>query len=244
MSHPFTIQLLRTEPHNCSYLPELIATTEFVSPEQKVDLSLYQALNDANFRRSGQHFYRPNCEKCDSCKPLRINTNDFTPSKSHKRVQKKNAHLRIKLKTQPDPDLYFLLYERYILERHQGGDMYPPSREQFDNFICAGADSSHFIEFWDHSDDAANPKENLIMVAVCDFLPLGLSAIYSFFEPTKSHLSLGTQAILTQIEISKKMKLSYLYLGYWIKESSKMNYKSRFQPSEILENGEWQPLPF
>ena len=207
-------------------------------------MPLYQSLNDSGFRRSGQHFYRPSCENCNACKPLRIKTADFQPSKSHKRIRRKNAHLRIRLKNQANPELYFPLYEKYILKRHKDGDMYPPSREQFDSFICSKTDSGHFIEFWEPSEEQADTTENLVMVALCDFLPMGLSAIYSFFDPQKPQLSLGTQAILTQIEIAKNLKLPYLYLGYWIEESPKMNYKSRFQPSEVLENGEWSTLPF
>ena len=246
MNSSMTIQLLRTEPHACSYLPDLIATTEFVSPQTTVDSSIYQALNDAGFRRSGQHFYRPNCDKCSECKPLRIQVQDYQPTTSHKRILRKNAEIDISVHERPDPEPYFRLYESYIFERHKDGDMYPPDREQFDNFICSAPESAHFIEFRLSAGSSENSKteEELIMVAVCDFLPQGLSAIYSFFDPRRASLSLGTFAILAQLNMAKNLGLPYLYLGYWIKDAPKMAYKSRFMPSEVFENGEWGPLPF
>lgn len=243
MNNPTTIRLLRTESHSCSYLKHAIATTEFVSPDEDIGLETYQAINDAGFRRSGAHFYRPQCEKCNACKPLRVLVNEFTPSKSQKRIFKKNDGLTIRIVSRPDPDRYFSLYQSYILERHPDGDMYPPDREQFDNFICTSKDSTRFIEFYANDIDDKE-KGNPMMVAVCDFLPKGLSAIYSFFDPVKSHLSLGTYAILAQIDIATQIGVPYLYLGYWIKESEKMNYKSRFKPCEVLENDEWRSLPF
>jgi len=236
MNNPITLNLLSTEPHVCSYLADLMATTEFVSPEHAVDLHTYQAINDAGFRRSGQHFYRPNCASCNQCKPLRVLADSFVPSKSQKRALRLNTDLEISVQEKPDADTYFDLYKRYILERHQDGDMYPPDREQFDNFICAAPDCARFLEF-------RSKSNRLLMVAVCDFLPTGLSAIYSFFDPLEDQRSLGSYAILAQINITKNLGLPYLFLGYWIKESQKMNYKSRFKPCEVLENGEWQVTP-
>lgn len=235
MNEPRTIQLLRTESHDCSYLDNAIATTEFVSPEENIDLQTYQAINDAGFRRSGAHFYRPSCSSCRECKALRVLVKDFSASRSQKRILKKNADLEIRIAPTPDADRYFELYQNYIDARHQDGDMYPPNREQFDNFICTSNTWTRFIEFY---------TDELVMVAVCDFLPRGLSAIYSFFDPEYSGNSLGSYAILAQIDIAKKLGLEYLYLGYWIEESEKMNYKSRYNPSEILENRDWRSMPF
>jgi leucyl-tRNA---protein transferase len=235
MNEATTIQLLRTESHSCSYLKDAIATTEFVAPEENISLQGYQAINDAGFRRSGAHFYRPRCENCDECKPLRVLTKEFSPSKSQKRILKKNAALKLSIQAGPDAASYFDLYERYILRRHQDGDMYPPDSTQFENFICSAPEWARFIEF---------RTDKLIMVAVCDFLPNGLSAIYSFFDPDESDRSLGSYAILAEIDIARRLGLPYLYLGYWIKESHKMNYKNRFRPCELLEKGNWRTMPF
>lgn len=237
MNKPITLNLLRTEAHSCSYLDNLLAITEFVSPEHEVDLKTYQAINDAGFRRSGQHFYRPNCDSCSQCKPLRVLSKEFIPTKSQKRILRLNTNIEISVQEKPDADIYFDLYKSYILERHQDGDMCPPDREQFDNFICAAPGCTRFLEFRSNSN-------KLLMVAVCDFLPYGLSAIYSFFDPQEEQRSLGSYAILAQINIAKKMGLPYLFLGYWIEESPKMNYKSRFKPCEVLENGDWSPICF
>ncbi|MBT5331856.1 MAG: arginyltransferase [Porticoccaceae bacterium] len=235
MNEPRTIQLLRTEPHDCSYLKGAIATTEFVSPEENIGIQTYQAINDAGFRRSGAHFYRPSCGSCTECKALRVQVESFAPTKSQKRILRKNSDLEIRITSSPDADGYFELYQEYIQERHQDGDMYPPDREQFDNFICTPKDWTRFIEFY---------TDELVMVAVCDFLPRGLSAIYSFFDPKHSGKSLGSYAILAQIDIANKLELPFLYLGYWIEESEKMNYKNRYNPCEILENKDWRSLPF
>lgn len=239
MNKPSTIQLLRTEPHPCSYLDGAIATTEFISPGEEIDLGRYQAINDLGFRRSGAHFYRPACQSCSECRPLRVPVGDFRPSKSQRRILKKNSSHSIRIETEPEADKYFSLYQNYILERHAEGDMYPPDRKQFDNFICCKRDCTRFIEFY--ADDSAN---NLIMVAVCDLLADGISAIYSFFDPKYSQLSLGSYAVLAEIDIAKQIGLSYLYMGYWIADSKKMNYKNRFRPCQILEKGEWRTLPF
>lgn len=263
MNKSSTIRLLRTEPHSCSYLKDAIATTEFVSPDDDIDLQTYQFINDAGFRRSGAHFYRPQCESCTQCKPLRVLVEEFSPSKSQKRILKKNAGFNIRIASEPDPESYFLLYKNYILERHPEGDMCPPDREQFDNFICTTKPWTRFIEFFTSDSnnestsevgaDANNElidhepgqvTEKLTMVAVCDFLPSGLSAIYSFFDPAQSGSSLGTYAILAQIDIASQIGVPYLYLGYWIEESEKMNYKNRFIPCEILENDNWRTISF
>lgn len=133
--------------------------------------------------------------------------------------------------------------------------MCPPNREQFDNFICTTKPWTRFIEFYSSGNNSENDadagsetnnavREKLTMVAVCDFLPKGLSAIYSFFDPRLSDSSLGTYAILAQIDIASQIGVPYLYLGYWIEESEKMNYKNRFKPCEILENDNWRTISF
>lgn len=229
-----TLQILRTESHACSYLKGQLATTEFVSPDQRIQLSTYQGLNDLGFRRSGQHYYRPNCQSCQACKPLRVLADQFRPNRAQRRVLKRNLDLTIRMYPRPDSD-YYALYQRYIEARHADGDMYPPSRDQFDDFIASAPEWTRFIEF---------RSDKLLMVAVCDFMPLGLSAIYSFFAPEEESRSLGTFAILKQIEFARRLQMPHLYMGYWIKDCAKMSYKTAFRPFEVLQNGEWLPPAF
>jgi arginine-tRNA-protein transferase len=112
--------------------------------------------------------------------------------------------------------------------------MYPPSREQFTSFLVEGATDSWFIEILD--------DENLVGLAAVDKLDEGLSAIYTVFDPAYEHRSLGTFAVLWQIQEARRQQLPYLYLGYWIADCRKMNYKTRFRPIEALRGGHWQTM--
>jgi len=220
-----------TPEHDCSYLPEQKSTTIFADPDAKIDAIIYSELSELGFRRSGQHYYRPNCEHCHACTPIRVPVNDFKPSRSQKRVLKKNAHLKFQIMPADFHEDHYLLYEKYILRRHADGDMYPPSREQYRSFLVNGHSSTQFIEL---SSDG-----HLCGVAVCDQLQDGLSAIYSFFDPDYASLSLGTFAILWQIKEAQRRNLTYLYLGYFIKECRKMAYKNQFTPFEARINDQW-----
>lgn len=234
-THTTRLRLLRTEPHSCSYLDNQIAVTEFVAPEERIDPSLYQGINELGFRRSGNHYYRPNCPECARCKPLRVLVDDFEPNRSQQRTLKRNTDMHWTLCPQADQDRYFPLYQRYIESRHADGDMHPATTEQFHNFIERGSLTTQYIEF---------STDKLQMVAVCDFLPDGLSAIYSFFDPEQTARSLGTLAILIQIQMARQLDMPYVYLGYWIEESAKMRYKTNFSPCEVLYEGRWQNPPF
>ena len=126
----------------------------------------------------------------------------------------------------------YTLYAAYINDRHGDGDMYPPSEEQFTNFLtCEWADT-HFYGF--------REKGKLLAVAVTDQLNDGLSAVYTFFDPTLPERSLGVMALLWQIEQCQRLRLPYLYLGYWIRQCQKMSYKNQYQPLEILASGSWK----
>lgn len=129
---------------------------------------------------------------------------------------------------------HYQLYERYINERHADGDMYPASYDQFEKFLLHSCTESFFIELWQ--------EEKLIAVSTCDLLDDGLSAVYTFFDPDESRRSLGVFAILKQIEYATQLNLNYLYLGYWVPHSAKMNYKSQYTPLELLLDGQWRRL--
>ncbi|WP_148863044.1 arginyltransferase [Marinobacter fonticola] len=234
MSSLKTLVFFATPPHDCSYLPDREATTMFVDPRAHVDKRLYSQLTALGFRRSGSHYYRPHCETCNACIPVRLNAEKFIPNRSQRRVWKRNDDLSFRVSPARFQENYYQLYARYIEERHFDGDMYPPSREQFTSFLVEGANQSEFLEMWH--------DERLIGLAVVDALDDGLSAIYTLFDPDEDERGLGTLAILWQIEEAKRRRLPYLYLGYWIRECRKMNYKARFKPLEALIGGHWQQL--
>ncbi|MCX2524654.1 arginyltransferase [Larsenimonas rhizosphaerae] len=241
MSNPTTtrtqdLRFFLTAPHSCSYLENKEAITLFMDPEQPINQDVYSALSLMGFRRSGQHLYRPHCNNCKECLSVRIPVEDFTPNKTQRRLFKRNQYLTVNNLQASFVEEHYLLYERYIAARHQDGDMYPPSREQYASFLTHNNEFSRLIEF-------RNGAE-LVAVAAMDELSHGLSAIYTFYSPAPEHapLSLGTHAVLWQIEQAKSLGLPYVYLGYWIERNRKMAYKTLFRPIEYLEGRSWQRL--
>lgn len=234
MSSLKTLVFFATPAHDCSYLPDREATTMFVDPRANIDKKLYSQLTSLGFRRSGSHYYRPHCEACNACIPVRLNVNNFRPDRSQRRVMKKNSDLECTLVPAAFSERYYQLYANYVELRHKDGDMYPPSREQFTSFLVEGATDSLFLEIRENGD--------LVALAAVDALEDGLSAIYTVFDPALEYRSLGTFAVLWQIQEARRRNLPYLYLGYWIKQCQKMNYKTRFKPIEALQGGQWRVL--
>jgi leucyl-tRNA---protein transferase len=229
------IQYYITPPHRCSYLEDRSARMVFIDPQHHVDEPTLSELSRQGFRRSGDFIYRPECHHCRQCLSARIAANDFQINSSQKRALKHNQDLRLAVRpTRQATDVHYRLYERYIKKRHADGDMYPPSREQFDKFLVESCTHSFFLEFW--------LADQLLCVATCDELDDGISAVYTFFDPDLPQRSLGTFAILMQVDWVKQHGLSYIYLGYWVPESAKMRYKAQFSPLEILIDGRWQIL--
>lgn len=228
-----SIKLYSTHEHPCSYLDDQAATTVFVDPALEIDTTLYSQLSDVGFRRSGKHVYRPHCRQCRACIPVRIPVDTFAPSRSQKRCLKRNADVRVGFVDHIDTDEHYFLYQRYIEQRHADGDMYPPSREQYLEFLSAQWDSTKYIEL------RISATDRLIAVAVCDRLDRGLSAIYTYFEPNEAQRSLGVMAVLVQIQQARALGLSYVYLGYWIRQCQKMNYKSQYRPLQMYINNQW-----
>ncbi|GAA6129848.1 arginyltransferase [Halopseudomonas sabulinigri] len=229
------LKFYATHPHPCSYLPYEQATTLFLDPQQPLDLETYSQLSEMGFRRSGDHLYRPHCRECNACIPARIPVDVFAPSSQQKRILKKNRDLQVE-ETEPLPsDEIYDLYQRYIIARHADGDMYPPSREQFTSFLVK---DWHFCRFFTFRDAAGT----LLAVAVTDKMQRGTSAVYTFFDPDQHKRSLGRYAILWQIEHTRELELEAVYLGYWIKDCRKMNYKTEYRPIEMLVNQRWVRL--
>ena len=228
------LKVYTTYPHSCSYLEEQEATTLFVDPRQDVDQVMYSRLSVLGFRRSGNHVYRPHCAHCNACIPARIPVADFCATRSQRRCLKRNLDLDIKQTETIDDDEAYELYHRYICERHADGDMHPPDREQYLSFLNNAWDCTRYFRFYEQG--------KLVAIAVIDELLDGLSAIYTFFDPDAAKRGLGQFAILWQVELARDMGLSYVYLGYWIKECQKMSYKSSYRPLELCVNNRWTTL--
>jgi arginyl-tRNA--protein-N-Asp/Glu arginylyltransferase len=229
-----TLKLFATQPHPCSYIAGEQATTVFVDPEANIDVDLYSQLSLLGFRRSGAHLYRPQCANCQACVSCRIPTALFKQNRSQRRCWQKNQDLTIATVNRIDTKEHYNLYANYIEGRHQDGDMYPPSEEQYKAFLTSEWNATQYLEF--------RIDERLICVSVCDRLEDGLSAVYTFYDAGLNERSLGKFAILAQIEKAKQLGLNYVYLGYWIKQCEKMNYKIQYRPLELLINRRWMRL--
>ncbi|MDQ8036723.1 MAG: arginyltransferase [Pedobacter sp.] len=225
------VKFFSTTAHACSYLPGEQAITLFADPKSRMDRRLYTDLSDLGFRRSGNYVYRPHCHSCNACVAVRIPVERFQMNRQQIRVWKRNQDVTVRELTPEYREEHYQLYERYINERHDDGDMYPPSTDQYGSFLTSEWSDTRFYEF--------RAGEKLLAIAVCDMLDNGLSAVYTFFDPDEAKRSLGTFAILWQIEEARRLGLPSLYLGYWIKNCQKMNYKIAFRPIELLINNEW-----
>ena len=234
MSDLSRLKFLVTPPHPCSYLADREAVTLFVDPTSKVTGQLYSALSKLGFRRSGKHVYRPHCGSCQACVPVRVPTRTFEPKRKHRRILARNQDLEVEFRQAEYRDEYFDLYAAYMAWRHADGDMYPPSPDQFESFLLSDWSETRFLVF--------STGGRAVAVAVTDVISDGLSAIYCFFDPDRQRRSLGTNAILHQIELAGTMGFVYLYLGDWIEASPKMSYKSEFPPFEQYRGNRWVPV--
>ena len=229
------LQFYLTAPYPCSYLPEQLARSQVATPSFLITAQVYSELVRRGFRRSGTFTYRPRCDACRACVPVRVEVASYTPSRVQRRIAKRHHNLDVSLHTlRNDSEEYFNLYQRYQKARHREDGMDGDSREQYRNFLLQSHVDSILVEF----------RENgvLRMVSIIDILEDGLSSVYTFYDPDVTQASFGTYNILWQIDLCRKLELDYLYLGYWIKDSGKMSYKANFRPLQGLIEGEWQAL--
>jgi arginyl-tRNA--protein-N-Asp/Glu arginylyltransferase len=230
MSGMRSVQLYLSTEHACGYLPDQTARNAYVDPALKMTRQRYGWLIAQGFRRSGDYVYRPYCAQCLQCVPARVPVSGFVANRSQKRCLTRNADLSLRAVLELD-DEHYALYRRYISARHSGQGMDADNREAFQSFLqCSWGDA----QFWEFRED-----QRLVAVAVVDALPAALSAVYTFFDPADSARSLGTYAVLQQIAAAQKQGREHVYLGYWVAESRKMDYKKNFRPLELLRGEVW-----
>jgi arginine-tRNA-protein transferase len=228
------LQFYLTAPYPCSYLPERQARSQVATPGNLIDTALFSELAHLGFRRSGLYAYRPRCDGCAACVPVRLPVASFRPGRSQRRCQQRNADLVLQLRPLVFDEVHYRLYRRYQASRHAGGGMDSDDYEQYRSFLLTSRVDSALAEY--------SLDGEVVMVSLVDRLLDGLSAVYTFFEPDLPRRSLGVFGVLSQIQLARRMGLPYLYLGYWIRESPKMAYKSGYRPLEAFQAGRWQAL--
>ena len=233
--HCHSLQFYATAAYPCSYLEGRQARSQVAAPNHLVDAVIYSRLVEQGFRRSGVFTYRPHCDNCQACKPIRIDVERFAATRSQRRAWRNHEGLHVTLQPLAFKPEHYALYHRYISSRHINAGMDDDSEAQYTQFLLSSRVETCLAEFRDASGA-------LVMVSIIDVLDTGLSAVYTFFDPDRRG-SLGTYGVLWQIEHCKALGLPWLYLGYWIKESRKMAYKSMFRPHQIHINGVWVASP-
>lgn len=233
--NPVTLGFYTTPPYPCSYLPGRVATTLFADPQAPKDQRVYGALSAHGFRRSGEHLYRPRCQACQACVPVRVPVADFKARRFQARTLAMNADIDVRVLAARYREEHFELYRRYLQWRHPGGGMDNPSPESFADFLLSSWAETLLLEL--------RIGATLVGVGVVDRMEDALSAVYTFYDPEYARRSLGRYAVLREIAHARELGLDWLYLGYWIDECRKMRYKVEYQPLEYYRDGQWRREP-
>jgi arginine-tRNA-protein transferase len=240
-SLPIAPQFYVTAPQPCPYLDGRLERKLFTALQGDAAQKLNDSLSKQGFRRSQNVLYRPSCAECSACFSARIRVADFKPTRSHRRILKRNAHLTREATSPWATEDQFDLFRAYLDQRHAEGGMADMDIFEFASMIEETPIKSRVVEY------AAPPPEGhrkRVLTAVCltDLLDDGLSMVYSFYDPALEKDSLGTYIILDHVKIAREAGLPYVYLGYWVPGSAKMDYKSRYAPLEIYTGGRWRPV--
>ena len=229
-----SIPLFLGQQHPCSYLDKKTTRSAFVHPSVPLSIETYSHLLELGFRRSGSEVYRPHCPNCSECVAVRVPVNKFRASRKQKRCLQKNQFIQASVQPSVFQENHYQLYQKYQLARHGKGGMADSSPEEYMNFLSSVWCDTWFVEF--------TINEQLVAVAIVDHLDKALSAVYTFFDPDFSNFSLGVYAVLWQIGQAKLRQKDWLYLGFWIANCRKMQYKTQYQPIQGFIDNQWQDL--
>ena len=232
-------QFYVTAPQKCPYIKGKIERKLFTALYGRNTVNLNDELSLQGFRRSQKVLYRPLCANCSACLSIRVKVNEFSYSKSQKRVINKNKKL-IRVKKKPEAtDEQYEIFKKYLNCRHLNGGMSDMDAHEFSSMIEETNVDSEIFEYWELKKDK---RKQLVAVCLTDKNKDGLSMVYSFYDPKYNSQSLGKFMILDHINLTISSNLDYLYLGYWIKDNSKMGYKSSYFPAEVFYKNQWKEI--
>jgi arginine-tRNA-protein transferase len=232
------LRLFQTGQHACGYWPERLARDLVLDPNDPRLGSIYPQALSWGFRRSGDLVYRPHCEQCRACVPVRIPVRAFVPDRSQRRCLKQNADLVGRIVAAQRTDEQLALYQQYLRHRHPDGGMDDHGAGEFDQFLIGRWSHGRFLEIREPGEPGQRGR--LLAVAVTDVTDNALSAVYTFYAQDAAARGLGTLAILRQIEWAVREGLEHVYLGYWIRGHAKMDYKRRFHALEAYDGRQWR----
>lgn len=222
--------VVRGDLHRCPYLPGRAAHEQFFRADH-FDGELYHDFMDSGFRRSGVIFYRPICHGCYECRPLRVLAGRFNPTKSQRRVWRKNEDLELRVGRPALTAEKYRMYSAYLATQHESGPEH--SWDDMRHFLYTSPLFTLELEY--------RLRDRLVAVSIVDVCTRSLSSVYVYYDPDFAVRSLGTYSALKEIAICRERAIAYYYLGYYVAGCPSMNYKARFEPHEILSpQGQWR----
>lgn len=234
---PETAQFFLTAPSACPYLLGREERKLFTHITGRRAGTLHQLLSEHGFRRSQNLVYRPACEGCTACRSVRVVAAEFKPHRRFRRIWNRNQDVVATVKPSEVTEEQYDLFCRYLRERHEGGGMTQMTYADYEFMVEDTPVDTVLVEYRQGGDGP------LIAVALTDRMEDGYSMVYSFFEPALAARSLGNYMILDHIDRAGRDGLAYVYLGYWVEGSPKMEYKADFTPLEIqTEHAGWRTL--
>jgi leucyl-tRNA---protein transferase len=237
-----TPQFYLTAPSPCPYLGGKEERKVFTHLVGERAGELNNILTHGGFRRSQSIAYRPACEGCRACVSVRVIADDFRPTRGMRRILKRNDDIVAEMRLAIPTSEQYSVFRAYLDSRHRDGGMADMTVLDYAMMVEDSHIETRVVEYRRHASDATaagHATGELVAVALTDVLGDGLSMVYSFFEPDEAMRSLGTLMVLDHIERARRMGLAYVYLGYWVRGSRKMDYKSRFLPQERLTPDGW-----